>query len=228
MREHFFNGIKAALPAALGCIPVGISIGLLAVQADIGKIGGTVMSLLVMAGSSELMAIGMLASGASLFTIILGTFFINLRHLVMSASVWRKVPKASLLQRLTGSFALCDESFAVYSLSEDDNYFCLLGANTVIYTFFVISTAAGCFLSDILPEIVIDSFGIAFYAAFLGLLLPSVKGNNPLFSVVVVTALLNLLLSMLIPASWAVIVSMLAGVLLGVYFVPDNTKGEPK
>lgn len=116
VKQPFFRGAKSTLPAALGCIPVGISIGLLATQAGISKIEGTAMSLLVMAGSSQLMAIGMVASGASLFTIILGTFFINLRHAVMSASVWRRVPKTNFVQRLIGSFALCDETPAAEPL----------------------------------------------------------------------------------------------------------------
>lgn len=115
--KNFWNGAKAAVPPGLGCVPVGLSIGLLATQAGMSKLEGILLSVLVMAGASELMAIGMLTAGAPVAAIILGTFFLNLRHFVMSASVWRRIEGASLGDKLLGSFALCDESFAVFSLS---------------------------------------------------------------------------------------------------------------
>ncbi len=220
--SSFLDGAKAALPAGLGCIPVGISIGLLASQAGLTELEGIVMSVLVMAGASELMALQMMTSGASAITIIVGTFLVNLRHLVMSSSVWSRIRDASLAQRLVGSFALCDESFAVFSLSSDHSYECLLGANTLMFTFFVASTAVGCCLTGVLPEIVIDAFGIAFYAAFLGLLLPSVKGSRRLLALVALTALLNGVLGQVLPSSWSIIVSMVAGAAAGVFLVPDE------
>jgi hypothetical protein len=36
-----------------------------------------------------------------------------------------------------------------------------------MYFFFVLSTVGGCFLTDFLPPIVIDSFGIAFFMQLL-------------------------------------------------------------
>jgi predicted branched-subunit amino acid permease len=115
--KNFWDGAQAAVPPGLGCIPDGLSIGLLAMQAGMSKLEGILLSVLVMAGASELMTIGMMTAGAPVAAIILGTFFLNLRHFVMSASVWRRIEGASLGDKLLGSFALCDESFAVFSLS---------------------------------------------------------------------------------------------------------------
>lgn len=222
MNKHFLSGMKASCPACLGVIPVGISIGLLAVQAGLKVIEAVSMSVMVMAGSAQLMAISMIKQGASLSTIILGTFFINLRHLVMSSSVMRRVKGTTLWMRLLGAFALCDESFAVYSLSEDDSYLFLIGANTALYGSFVSSTVIGCLMTGFLPQIVIDSFGVAFYAAFLGLLLPSVKHNARLIILVLITAALNWLLQCFLTASWCVILSMILGAFIGVFFVEDE------
>ena len=223
MNKHFLSGIRAAIPACLGVIPVAMSFGLIAIKAGLTGFEAILMSVTVMAGSAQLMSISMITQGAAMSAIILGTFFINLRHIVMSSSIMQRMKGTTLLQRLAGAFALCDESFAIYSLSEDDSYPFLLGANTALYGTFAISTVIGCLMTDFLPQIVIDSFGVAFYAAFLGLLLPSVKHNVRLIILVAVTAMLNWLLQHLLPASWSVILAMVLGALTGVFLVEDET-----
>lgn len=222
IRTHFIAGMKAAIPPCLGVIPVGISIGLLAVQAGLTRGEAIFMSATVMAGASQLLAISMIVQGAAATTIILGTFFINLRHIVMSSSVMKRVKGASLPRRMLGAFALCDESFAVFSLSDDDSYPFLLGANTALYVSFVVSTIVGTLMTEFLPPIVVDSFGIAFYAAFLGLLLPGIKHSSRLILLVVITALLNGLLQLFLPSSWSVILAMLLGAGLGLFIVEDK------
>jgi len=171
----------------------------------------------------------MITQGASLYAIILGTFFINLRHVVMSSSVMQRLKGTTLLQRLVGAFALCDESFAIYSLSNDHSYYFLLGSNTALYVSFVLSTLIGTLMTGLLPKIVIDSFGIAIYAAFLGLLLPSARKSIQLVILVVMTALVNWLLQSFIPKSWSVILAMILGAFLGVFLVDDDVVStEPK
>lgn len=223
MNKQFRAGIRSSVPACLGVIPVAMSFGLLAIQAGLSDIEAIFMSLMVMAGAAQLMAVSMITDGAAISAIILSTFFINLRHIVMSSSVMQQLKNSSLPERLLGSFALCDESFAIYSLSRDESYAFLLGANTALYGTFVLSTVVGCLMSNILPQIVMNSFGIAFYAAFLGLLLPCVKHNIRLIALVLITAALNWLLQCFLPASWSVILSMMSGALMGVFLVEDET-----
>jgi len=222
LNNKFFSGMKASIPACLGVIPVGISFGLLAVKAGLTNFEATLMSAMVMAGAAQLMSISMIAQGAALSAIILGTFFINLRHIVMSSSVMHRMRKAALPQRLAAAFALCDESFAIYSLSEEDSYLFLLGINSALYGSFIASTVIGSLMTDFLPQIVIDSFSIALYAAFLGLLLPSIKHNLQLILLVVGTALLNWLMQFFLPPSWSLILAMVLGAAIGVFVVEDE------
>ena len=126
------------------------------------------------------------------------------------------------MQRMVAAFALCDESFALYSLSEEDSFHYLLGINLALYSSFILSTFAGSLMTDFLPKIVIDSFSIALYAAFLGLLLPSIKHNHRLIILVVGTGLLNWLLQIFLPASWSLILAMVLGAAIGVLYVEDE------
>jgi predicted branched-subunit amino acid permease len=214
--------MKASIPACLGVIPVGISFGLLAVKAGLTNFEAVLMSASVMAGAAQLMSISMINQGAALSAIILGTFFINLRHIVMSSSVMNRMKGSKLSQRLIAAFALCDESFAIFSLSEEDSFHFLLGINTALYGSFIISTVIGSLMTGFLPQIVVDSFGIAIYAAFLGLLLPSIKHNTRLILLVITTAGLNWLLQFFLPASWSLILAMVLGAAIGVFVVEDD------
>jgi len=219
--RHFLAGMKAAIPPCLGVAPVGISVGLLAVQAGLSEFQAALMSATVMAGASQLMAIAMITQGAAIVSIVVGVFFINLRHLVMSSSAMRRMKNTSLARRLLSAFALCDESFVIYSLSEDDSCSFLLGANTALYVTFVASTVVGSFMTGFLPQIVIDSFGIAFFATFLGLLIPRVKHNLRLIVLVLITGALNWLLQLFLAVSWSVILAMMLGALVGVFLIDD-------
>ena len=223
MDQRFLSGMKASIPACLGVIPVGISFGLLAVRAGLTNFEATLMSAMVMAGAAQLMSISMITQGAALSAIILATFFINLRHIVMSSSVMHRMKQVTLPQRLVAAFALCDESFAIYSLSENNSNNFLLGINTALYGSFIISTLVGSLMTGFLPQIVINSFGIALYAAFLCLLLPSIKHNLQLIMLVVGTALLNWLMQFFLPPSWALILAMVLGAAIGVFVVEDET-----
>ena len=106
-------------------------------------------------------------------------------------------------------------------MSESHSFAFLMGSNTALYVSFVLSTAVGSFITGFLPQIVVDSFGVAFYAAFLGLLLPGIRHHGKLIALVVLTALLNWGLQWFLPASWAIIASMVLGAMLGVGFVDD-------
>ena len=170
----------------------------------------------------------MIRQGAALPTILIAAFLINLRHLVMSSSVMQRMKGTTLPQRLTGAFALCDESFALYSLSSDGSYSFLLGSNSALYASFVGSTIIGCLVTSVLPQIVIDSFGIAFYAAFLGMLLPVIRRHARLMFLVLITAGSNWLLQLFLPASWSVIIAMILGALIGVWIVDDGTLRETR
>ena len=217
-RELFVNGAKGAVPVCLGIIPVGISYGLLAMQAGLSRVQTVLMSILVMAGSSQLMAVGMLGS-ATIVSILTAVFFVNLRHIVMSSSVMNRLERTPLREEFLCAFALCDESFALFSLSGNQSAAQLLGANTALYGTWVVSSAAGCVLGRFLPEVVAKSFGVAFYASFIALLMQNVQKSRRVALLVLLAAAMNTVLQLFLPVSWAVILSMVISAAIGTFFV---------
>lgn len=221
----FQSGIKGAMPICLGIIPVGISYGLLAVQAGLSRLQTVLMSVLVMAGSSQLMAVSMIGQ-AAILSIITAVFFVNLRHIVMSCSVMSRLEKTSLRKKLLCAFALCDESFALFSLSDSRSAAYLLGVNTAIYGTWVLSSFAGCMMGQLLPQFIAKSFGIAFYAAFLAMLIPNAVKNKGIFYLVLLSAGINTVLQFFLPVSWAVILSMVISAAVGTYFAEEEYDGK--
>ena len=228
MHTSFFKGMRLSVPLALGFIPIGCSFAVMAMQAGLSAAQTIFMSFFVMSGASQIMAVGMIAQGAAFPAIVLASAFMTMRHLVLSSSVMRRLGKLSLVQKIVASYALCDESFAVFSLSEEKNFPFLMGCNTLFCSTWVGSTALGCVLNNFLPPIVADSCAIAFYAAFLAMLIPVVRKSIPILLLVLLTGAVNALLQQVIPSSWAVVCSMVGCAAIGTFFVPMESKEVEK
>ena len=221
-QKVFMIGAKAALPICLGLIPIGISYGLLALQAGLTQFETVLMSVLVMAGSSQLMVVGMIGK-ATVLSMVTAVFFVNLRHLVMSSAVMSRMEPTPLGIKLLSAFSICDESFALFSLSGSRSAAYLLGANTALYGTWVLASVLGAVIGQFLPEVVTKSFGVAFYASFLALL-PNAQKSRSVALLVLLAAGMNTVLQLFLPVSWAVILSMVASAAIGTLFVevPDD------
>lgn len=223
----FFQGLKAGLPVVLGYVPIGIAYGMMARQAGLSVTQTIFMSATVYAGASQMMAAGMYQEAASLGAIILATFILNLRHLIMSACVMHQVDRAPLGLRLLGAFGITDEVFAVFSTSSEkqSSIWFLLGLVSGTYLAWVTGSAVGAFASGLLPPIVSASFGIALYAMFIALLVPGLKGNLPLAFLVLLSAGMNTIFCQVLPSGWALIAATLISAGVGTFFVhlPDES-----
>lgn len=227
-KQQFLAGCRAGIPVVLGYIPVGIAYGLLGRQAGL-SIGGTCgMSIMVFAGASEMMAAGMYGQGAGMAAIILTTFILNLRHLIMSTCVMNRLRGGSTAAKLLAAFGVTDESFAIFTTEKEDHctipFF--LGLILVTYLSWNVGTFIGAVTSSLLPEILTASLGIALYAMFIGLLFPNLNGNWKLDVLVVLTALVNTLLTRFMDSSWALILSTLLCAFIGIFFVDLNDESR--
>ena len=231
-KEQFLRGMRSGIPVILGFVPVGIAYAFMARQAGFTVAQTCFMSLSVFAGASQMMAVGMYTQGASLIAIILATFIINLRHVIMSTCVANRMTTGGLKIRLLSAFGVTDESFAIFTTEETENctVMYLLGLILVNYTSWNVGTLIGAIASDFLPEILTASLGISLYAMFIGLLMPNLTTNRKLGLLVILTAVCNTLFSQVIDSSWALILSTLLCAFIGVFFVDleesENTTKE--
>ena len=227
---QFLRGLKASVPVILGFIPIAIAFAIMARQAGFTVGQTTLMSAAVLAGAAQMMSTGMVAQGSAVITIVIATFILNLRHLIMSTCVMAKMEPCPKWLRLLASFGVTDESFAVFTTQgkENNGIMFFLGLICGTYLSWVLGSFAGALFSSLLPERLSMSLGIALYAMFIGLLLPGLRGKLRLFILVLLTALLNSVLRIFMASSWALIAATLLGAFIGVFFVEleENKEGE--
>ncbi len=108
-------GLIRAVPIILGYLPIGLAFGVLASTAGLSVYSAAAMSVFVFAGSAQLISVGLISAGASVFAITLTVFLVNLRHLLMSASLAPYLRELKAWQQVLFSYQLTDESFAVHS-----------------------------------------------------------------------------------------------------------------
>lgn len=138
-------GLRAGIPVILGFIPVGIAYAIMAKHSGFTSLETILMSVTVFAGASQIMAVGMYAQGANLTAMILATFILNLRHLIMSTCVVSRMKKDSVFLKILATFGVTDESFAIFTTERECNcsamYF--LGLITGTYLSWIGGSAIG-------------------------------------------------------------------------------------
>ena len=227
-KEQYLTGVRSGIPVILGFVPVGIAYAIMARQAGFTLAQTCGMSVFVFAGASQMMAVGMYTQGASIIAMILATFILNFRHLIMSTCVVNRMRSDSTKRKLLAVFGVTDESFALLTTQKEENCTAMnfLGLITVTYLSWNAGTLIGAVASDFLPEIVTASLGISLYAMFIGILTPNLTGNWKLGALVVLTAVCNCILTQFLASSWALILSTLLCAFVGVFFVDLEKTGE--
>lgn len=231
---EFKKGVKTGLPIAIGYIPIAIAFGLLAKTAGIPAYIAILMSFLVFAGASQFISINLLAVGVSIGEIILTTFILNLRHFLMSASLSQKVDKnINKPWRALLAFGITDESFAVSSLQEERSLgkFTILGINLIGFLAWNFGTWLGLIFATGLPEKIKGCLGIALYAMFIGLLLPSMKKAKTVTLVALVAMFINTLIAYIpslsfISSGWGIIIATVFSAALGAYLTANEVVKE--
>jgi 4-azaleucine resistance transporter AzlC len=172
------EGSKAAWPVCLGYVPIGLAFGVLAQKNGLEPLAIGLMSLLVFAGSSQFIAVSMLASQAGAPAIIATTFMVNLRHLLMSSAL-AVFCKGQAGTKLTlFAYGVTDESFAInynYFRSGAWNLDRALVVNHTTNLAWIASTVAGGYAGQVIPA---GALGIDYVliAMFMALLAMQLKG----------------------------------------------------
>jgi 4-azaleucine resistance transporter AzlC len=215
MRD-FQRGLLATLPLAPGVVAFALLYGVMARQVGFSPWEAWAMSLIVHAGSAQFTALGMWEAAGAV-PIILTTLVINLRHLLMGASVAPHLHRLHPLWKALLALWMSDESYAL-AITEYERgrgnrrYF--LGANVGIYLAWTLSGPFGALLGTAIPDP--DQYGLdlVFPLAFLGLLTAFLKDRTGLL-VALGAGGLALLGAELLPGKWYVVAAGLLGSGLG-------------
>ncbi|MFW6264814.1 MAG: AzlC family ABC transporter permease [Bacillota bacterium] len=216
--EDFKAGAKSALPIVFGYLPIGMAYGLLARNSGLNIIETVAMSIFVFAGSSQLIAVDMLATNSAIMAIVMMTFLVNLRHFLMSASLslYFKNTNKRLLPFL--GFIITDESFAVGTASISEyqykEYF-YLGLGVTAYLSWVFSSYLGAIIGDIIPVAELPALDFVLPAMFIVLLVMQISKRIDIL-VALISAILSLIFVFYLPANWNIILATIIAASCGV------------
>ncbi|KZE69494.1 branched-chain amino acid ABC transporter permease [Fictibacillus phosphorivorans] len=227
---HWKKGIQAGLPIAIGYMPVAFTFGLLAKAAGLSLFETLGMSFIVFAGASQYIALSMIAAASGAAELILTTFIMNIRHLLMSASLKERAEEEPKWLRAFYAFFITDETFSVAATSPEKkitgSY--LLGLGIIAYSSWVLFSGVGYMMGAGLPAALQNSMGIALYAMFIALLVPAAKKSRKVIALAASAAILNCFFSM-IPAlsgGWGIILSTTISAVSIEFFMKGDEKSE--
>jgi predicted branched-subunit amino acid permease len=182
------------------------------------------------------MVTGTATLASSLVAMALTQGIINLRYCLMSCALSQKLaPSVSLWQRAIISFGVTDEIFAMsmaYKGNVQAPY--SYGMMAISITGWSTGTALGAWAGQILPESCVTALGMALYAMFVAIVLPTTAEDRNVRRIVIVAALSSVVMTYVpcfnfLSSSWRVIfltilLSALAAICFPLPEAPVNEK----
>jgi predicted branched-subunit amino acid permease len=187
-------GANQALPIVL--VPIGIAYGILAQKAGISPANTLLMSVIVFAGSSQLIAVGLFAAGVPPLSIILTTF----------------------VELAAFAYELTDESFAVHSarfVSYGPNKAEVFTTNIIAQAAWVLGTWLGIMVGGLIRDPKPLALDYALPAMFIALLVMQIRDRVQI-AVALLTGALAVGLLLAGVNQWNVMLATLVGATLGV------------
>jgi 4-azaleucine resistance transporter AzlC len=204
------RGLRLALPIILGYLPVSFAFGVLGNVIGMPVWATIAMSLFVYAGSSQFAALQLLSVGAAPYAIVLTTFVINLRHMLLAASIAPNLRGLGRWELSAFSFELTDEAFAMhaveYASGRKRPRSEIFTFNASVHASWILGTVLGVVASGLIGDV--EAFGLdyALPAMFIALLVSVVK-DRPTLLVALLGGGLAVGLTVLGLGYWAVLLA---------------------
>lgn len=236
--ETFAAGARAGLPVVLGYLGIGLAAGVVERAAGLSYAEILLLSMVMYAGSAQFVVTSMVALASPLSAIVLTVFFVNLRHLLLSAALapyFRALPawKNTLL-----GLQLTDETFVVaagrFARRPPAGAAWMAGLNLAAYATWSAANLAGAVFSAQFAGSTMATkvLGFALPCMFAGLLVLQLASRPRLriaLYVALATAALAVAVQTAQPGPWAVIIAALLGASLGLAlekwkYVPKSSR----
>ena len=219
MQNAFRRGALANLPVAASVVAYGAVLGVLAAQQQIAWHSLLIMNLSVFAGSAQFVMVEMWLPPLPVMEMVLGVMVINMRYLLIGASLRPLFTGRPLWQKALGMHLVADENWAVTMAAHrrgQASVAYLMGGGVCLLTVWCLGTLAGHRLGAFIrsPE----AFGLdfAFVAVFTALLVGFWRDRADLLPWGT-AAILALLTHQLLPGKWYIITGGMGGALLKVW-----------
>jgi predicted branched-subunit amino acid permease len=206
----FGAGARAGLPVVLGYLGIGFAAGVVERAAGLSYAEVLLISTVLYAGSAQFVVTSLLTLASPAAAIVLTVFFLNLRHLLLSAAL------APALRLVPAWKQLTDETFVVAAGRPKLSAAWMAGLNLAAWTTWALANLAGAALSGVAGDTRVLGFALpCMFAALLVLQIRSHAALRTPLGVAVASGGCAVLVQMIHPGPAATIVAALAGATLG-------------
>lgn len=213
-RPSVVAGARTAVPYAIAVGLFGVSYGVLASSAGMGRLAPVVMSATTFAGSAQFAAVSVLGAGGGAVSAIVAALLLNARYAPIGLTVAPHHAGGRLRRLLTAQLVV-DESWVIGQRGGGDiDLGRIVGAGGLLWLAWVVGTVVGVLGGDLFDDPAALGLDAAFPALFLTLVVPQLRAR-PARAAALTGAVVATVLTPLTPAGVPIVAAGL-GVAAGV------------
>ena len=157
-RTEFSAGLRAFIPMLMANVPFGMVCGAAAIAAGMTPWQAFAMSWIIFAGSSQIAATQLFASGAPILVVISTAAVVSLRFMVYSASIAPHLAPLGKRWQFLLSYLMTDQAYALAILRYMEQgerryrHWFLFAISIATWVCWQIATLLGIFLGSLIPQ----------------------------------------------------------------------------
>ncbi|MDE2446605.1 MAG: AzlC family ABC transporter permease [Alphaproteobacteria bacterium] len=210
-------------------MPIAMLWGTMAASKGLSPLEALLMSFFVYAGASQFIAVDMWNEPLPIVVMIATAFIVNLRHVLMAASISRHIQNIRRVFHPMMMHILTDEAWAIAerkALSGPLSLGYYLGVAAPLWPTWFIFSAIGAVIGNALGDVAaVGDFGLA--AMFISIIAGFWKGPRTA-AVIGASALVAVLTKSYIPGRWYILMGGLAGVLVAALLHTEEEVRTPE
>ena len=232
-KKNYQRGMRDGIPIGLGYFAVSSAFGIQAAIIGITPLAATVMSFTNMTSAGQYASLDLIAKRGGLIALAILQLVINLRYMLMSASISQHIDLALPTRHRMGlAHCMTDEVFAVSAMQKIPlSPYYSYGVMTVAVIGWCAGTLMGASLGEVLPGRAVSALGVAIYGMFLAIIVPETTEKISVRFSVIAAMTASALLYYLpaasrIPSHYRLIIVTVAVSLLAAVIFPIDEEEE--
>ena len=212
-KSEYLAGLRSIAPVLIAAMPIGLVFGAVAASKGLSPLETVLMSALVFAGGSQFVAMDIWTHPASWTTLGFAALLVNVRHVLMGASLGRKMDAFKPWQKYLGALVMADENWAMAEararkVQLTPAFFA--GLSVLFYLNWLVCSLTGALLGAFLGDPALIGLDFAFPAVFVVLVMSFWKG--PATGVVLLaSAVASISVYLTVPGAWYIAAGAAAG-----------------
>jgi len=214
--QEFRAAAIAMMPLIVAVMPIGLVFGAVAAAKGLTPAEVTLMSALVFAGGSQFVAMDIWTHPASWAALGFSALLVNIRHVLMSASIGSKLDGFSGPARYASMLLLADEIWAMAEMRASNGKLTpawYAGLAVPFYCAWVLTSLTGAMVGALLGDPKVIGLDFAFPAVFIILVMGFWKGSET-GAVLAASACAAVVTHQLLPGVWYIAAGAAAGVVV--------------